>query len=935
MADQQAERAVRFWRRAGAAVTGTAMLALALLAGPFGESHPAISRRAAAGPAPAFSRSEPLARTHLVAGQDQVVDQRTFTAQVSTVSALRDRQEIDVSWSGAHPTGGLIGDQNSAAAAEQEYPVVVMECRGVDSASVPEASRVRPSSCWTHTPRERFQSDYNFNYPAFRMDRYAVQEDRRALVGQPAPFPAACAGSNIGVQHWVPFVAANGTVYGGGSDGCAGLPPEAANAEASLQPSNTTYGASDLNGRGLVKFVVSTDESNASLGCSAAVACSLVIIPIEGISCDAAGEATGPDLGMYPADRPPASILNLIFPRCSGTGHYQAGQPSPGFAGQEDLAVSGTLWWSASNWNHRISVPMSFAPPANVCSVLNTSAPTFVYGSEVMAQATGQWAPRFCLDPKLFRFQHVQASEPEAKNLLEAASIEAAFEAGPPQAPFTRPVVQAPAAVSGFAVAYDIDDATGHPYHDLKLTPRLLAKLLTESYPANSTVKAEYAALNANPLNLAADPEFRALNPGMPTFLIYSEPAATLFAMSSDSDVMSALTSYIDADPDARAWLDGKPDPWGMVVNPAYKAISLPVASWPLRDTFEPAGLYRPEGNACLAISPVPFLPLVAAPVSAIATITLNMQFSVANSQIQCVNPGQQNQKLAALGRENPGQRFLLGITTLADAERYQLDSAALQTQVSSAAVKKFTSPAGRSFVAPTEASLRAAAGLLTADTAAGTWVLRYPSLRTDPAGASAYPGALLLSMAVPTSHLPPADAEHYAQLLRFIAGEGQAPGLGNGQLPPGYLPMTSANGLAAQVAYTRAAADAVAAQSGTVPVLLPGHQGTGSPPASQPGSGGVPPGAGGAIPEGSGAPSTSFPSAATPPGATGQHSAAGTNGGKGRPPRRPESHALGRTAGVQAGPAALALPLLLLCALLGALVATLTGIVGRSRPRA
>lgn len=923
-----------WWCRAAAGLTGTAALAVALLTGPFGGSHPAIARAATVGVASVLSRSEPLTRTHLVAGQDQVVDQRTFTAQVSTLTGLRDRQEIDVSWSGAHPTGGLIGDQNSAAAAEQEYPVVVMECRGVDSPSAPAASRVSPSSCWTHTPRERFQSDYNFNYPAFRMDRYAVQEDRRALVGQPVPFPAACAGSNIGIQHWVPFVAANGTVYGGGSDGCAGLPPEAANAEASLQPSNTTYGASDLNGNGTIKFVVSTDETNASLGCSASVACSLVIIPIEGISCDAAGTASGPDLGMPPADRPPASILNLVFPRCSGTGHYQAGQPSPGFAGQEDLAVSGTLWWTASNWNHRISLPMSFAPPANVCSVLNTSAPTFVYGSEVMAQATGQWAPRFCLDPKLFRFQHVQASEPEAKNLLEAGSIEAAFEAGPPQAPFTRPVVQAPAAVSGFAVAYDIDDATGHPYHDLKLTPRLLAKLLTESYPANSTVKAEYAALNGNPLNLAADPEFRALNPGMPTFLLYSEPAATLFAMSSDSDVMTALTSYIDADPEARAWLDGKPDPWGMVVNPAYKAITLPVASWPLRDTFEPAGLYRPEGNACLAISPVPFLPLVAAPVSAIATITLNMQFSVANSQIQCVNPGQQNQKLAALGRENPGQRFLLGITTLADAERYQLDSAALQAQVSSSAPTKFTSAAGRSFVAPTEASLRVAAGLLTADAASRTWVLRYPALRTDPAGAGAYPGALLLSMAVPTSHLPSADAQHYAQLLRFVAGEGQAPGLGNGQLPPGYLPMTSANGLAAQVAYTLAAADAVAAQAGTVPVLLPGQPGAGGPPAPQPGSGGAGQGTGSGIGGGQVPSLPSFPAAGAHPGAPSQRQqGAAPAGGKGRPPGRPSSHALGKTAGVRTGPAALAFPLLLLAALLGALVATLTGIVGRSRP--
>ncbi len=37
--------------------------------------------------------------------------------------------------------------------------------------------------------------------------------------------------------------------------------------------------------------------------------------------------------------------------------------------------------------------------------------------------------------------------------------------------------------------------------------------------------------------------------------------------------MIRALTTYINDDPAARAWLNGKPDPWGMVVNPAYRHI--------------------------------------------------------------------------------------------------------------------------------------------------------------------------------------------------------------------------------------------------------------------------------------------------------------------------------------------------------------------------
>jgi hypothetical protein len=758
-----------------------------------------------------FTKTKTISRTHLVNGANQVVDTRTFTVTVDQTSQLRDRQEINVHWSGAHPTGGLVGDQNSGLAAEQEYPVVMMMCRGVDSTSVSVAKRLSQTSCWTHTPAERSQYDLGFAYPPYRLDRYAKAADRRAQVGVPSPLPSDCSSSGSGIQHWIPFRAADGKVFATGPFGCAGMPPEAVNREGSLQPSNTTYGASDLSGNGSSKFAISTAESNASLGCSNKVACSLVIIPIVGISCDAVGA------GLPPADQPPADAQDEAFKRCSASGRYQPGDFSPGTVNQEDLAVSGELWWSESNWRHRISVPLKFAQPSNICSLANKSAPVYVYGSELMTQATLQWAPAFCLNPKLFKLQHVQTGEPQAKNLLQSGSIQAALQGSPPLTPFTRPIVQAPAALTGFAIAYSIDDGTGHEFRKLKLTPRLIAKLLTESYPAAPAIQGVYPALQNNPLDLAHDPEFRALNPGPPAAGYNTQPAATLFSISSDSDVIWALTSYINADPAARAWLNGTPDPWGMVVNPHYKRVKLPLAGWPLLDTFQKGAVYDGGNNSCLADNPVPFLPLVAAPVSTLALVTLNMQFDIANSQIICRHSGDPDQKLVAIGRESPGKRFIVGLTSLADAERYQLNTAALQTQVAPTAPKRFTNATGRKFVQPSSASLRAAVSLLRADEKAGTWPIPYDRLRTDPKGAGAYPGTMLISVDVPTSGLPARDATRYAQFLQFVATTGQTPGLGNGQLPPGYLPMTAANGLGQQAQYTRAASAAVAAQSGGV----------------------------------------------------------------------------------------------------------------------
>ena len=185
------------------------------------------------------------------------------------------------------------------------------------------------------------------------------------------------------------------------------------------------------------------------------------------------------------------------------------------------------------------------------------------------------------------------------------------------------------------------------------------------------------------------------------------------------------------------------------------------------------------------------------------------MQFNKANSTLTCTpnQPGVPN-SLVANGTQTPGHYFMLGVTPLADDNRYDLQSAALQTTPGT-------------FVAPSNATLQAAIALLQPDQSSGTWPIPYGQF-SSALGAAAYPGTMVVYAAVPTSGLPAGDAADYAALLTFAAGPGQTPGEGVGQIPPGYLPITAANGLGGLAAYTLAAAADVAAQNGQVPPLTP-----------------------------------------------------------------------------------------------------------------
>lgn len=829
----------------------------------------------------AFTKTETIARTNLVmngnpltndanggslppgtlcnqpSGCEEQIDHRTVSLSVDVTGGLQTYQQLTVTWSGAHPTNFINSDPNTdVAGAAEEYPMVLMECRGVDDSTVATAQQISRKTCWTEYDGERVNLSTATAFPPWRLDRYADAADRAALVNQPNPLPTPCFGSSAWTAAYtVPLVGADGTTYN--QYACNGMraPEQLSRVGTNTQgvPDNTTFGVTQPDGTGSAKFDVWTDQTNATLGCSSTVACSLVAVPIMGISCDET--ASGPSAGDIASCEYQDSQSGAVAD--SGSGHAKS------------FSVEGDAWWSASNWDDRISVPLNFAPPANYCSIVSSKQPVLVYGSELMTEAAQQWAPPFCTDANRLPFSHIAESEPAAVNTLVAGTTEAAFDTYPmtqggvpigAASGSGPPIVNAPVAVSGFGIATLVDDPAGREVTDVRLDPRLLAKLLSESYPINGdiaqgdggtwTAETDPATgvskqvLTApgpmvnNPYDVLHDPEFVALNPELtPPAQTPSEiAAAELVALSSNSDVMRALTSYIYADPAARAFLTGQPDPWGMVVNPAYKGISIPTDFWPLNDSFVYRGLAA--GNPCWAQPSVqvPFMPLVAAPLLYLRSVTQDLEFGLPNSTTNCVLQQDGTSLLTANTRQQPGQRFLLGLVSLPEAHLYGLDTAELETQSTVLPDQKITgsdaSDQGKfSFAAASVDTMKAAASQLSADSGSGAWTLDYVKLRTTSAGRNAYPGTMLISMSVPTLGLPSGDAAAYGGLLMFAAGDGQTPGVSLGQLPAGYLPMTAANGMSQLIDYTKRAAKAVVDQTCELPDLTDSGQATPSNP--------------------------------------------------------------------------------------------------------
>lgn len=819
---------------------------------------------------PAYTQTKHLNRTVVVGGQEIEVDARDVTVTVDRTTQLRGRERVVIAWSGAHPTGGRAANPFGEQGLLQEYPVVILQCRGLDDPSLPAAQQLSPSTCWTSSRMQRTQL-VDESEAAWRHDRHATEAERAQKSGL-SPIPPECSDVESFSTHITPFVAANGTVY----PSCTAetMPPEAAVGAAFPPAELAAY--TDVEGNGAVKFEVRSSVENESLGCSDSVPCSIVVIPIQGISC---------------LDEDPA---------CSRGGQFEPGASN--FAAQGvDLTVSPLLWWAPSNWRNRFSVPIEFGLAPDACDVLDDRPPTGFYGSELLAQAALQWSPAYCLDEDRFKFQHNKMPDEAAFTLMETGGGAAALVSSRHETRGTDPVAYAPTAVTGFSIGYVIDrPENAGELTDLRLNPRLIAKLITQSY-LGSEMGRMHPGMASNPVSINLDPEFQALNPGLDT--TSREAAATLLSLSESSDVIEALTSYVAQDEDAMAFIDGKADPWGMTINPNYRKIDLPRSEWPLLDDFVPTSF-----DECRQQNPAPYFTQIAAPVTSLRKIAEAILDSWPNVQTKCERASLSDPwRIGRVDRQGVGSRFMLGLVSLGDARRLGLREAALQTR-------------GSTFVTPTDGALARALAVSEASES-GTEPFTIDIERVIKAG-SAYPGTMIVYTAARTSGMEKDEAAKVAQFIEVATTEGQRTGYGNGELPDGYLPIRRTGPTAPLFAQARAVAEVIAAQSGAGEE--PVEDGTGDEADAGPAS---------ATPGSVTAPGADLPEAPAAQEVPGAEEAA--------PPAervetgRPETVAMPDTRPVSSSVANRLIPTLLGITLLGAVAATVMRLaLARRRPR-
>ena len=735
---------------------------------------------------PSYSQTKQLTRQMVEDdGTTYSFPTNTVTVSADQTQDLRGRQRILISWTGAQPSGGRASNPYGENGLQQEYPVVILQCRGTDNGNLPIEQQVRPETCWTNSVAQRSQLSRTEADAIWTKDLLADDAARQRLSGmQPFPSKEECANADQDpfYTHLTPFVAASGKVFA--ACDADHMPPEAATGAAF--PPAELAAFTDLDGNGSVRFEVRSDVENESLGCNHKVACSIVVVPINGISC-------------MKGSSPPA----LVDSKCRLGGQFPPGSGNFVNAGV-DAAASPALWWSASNWQNRFSIPITFGLPPDTCDVLDPRAPTGFYGSELMAQASLQWAPAYCLSKKRFKFQLNQMSDAAGWNLMQSGVGPAAFVSSPHRRTSDDPVGFAPTAVTGFAIGYTIDrpDNAGE-YTDLRLNPRLVAKLLTESY-LGSDLGRGHPGMDANPLAIMNDPEFIGLNPGLSQ--TSQEAGAALLSLSNDSDIIQQLTDWIAHDKAAMDFINGKADPWGMKVNPSYKKIKVPRSEWPLLDSYIPQ-----TENTCRQNNPNVYFTQLAAPVTTLRKVAEALLDSWPNTQTRCeFDQSTLSYKLGRIDRQSYGARFMLGVVSLGDVERYGLRSAALQTKTNT-------------YVAPTDASLAAAVDLMQPQEprkggkgghgdegsdggAANARLLAKPKSNTPDLGelgrpfvldqadvrksGKAYPGTMVVYTAARLRNLDPADARKVALFIRTATTEGQKPGAGNGELPAGFLPI-------------------------------------------------------------------------------------------------------------------------------------------------
>ncbi|MFF3380009.1 hypothetical protein ACFYXF_44530 [Streptomyces sp. NPDC002680] len=422
---------------------------------------------------------------------------------------------------------------------------------------------------------------------------------------------------------------------------------------------------------------------------------------------------------------------------------------------------------SATNWAQRLVFRLEFLPVDQFCPEGQPERPTV--GSELVTDAVTSWQPKLCASTAS-TYSFNSAGEEDARGQVANTSSETpllGFTVDPvPGAEGAPAVVHAPVAVSALAIAFFVEGPSG-VVQEMRLNPRLVAKMLTHSYVGDVPQAVPTPAhVKGNPQYYTQDPEFQKLNPDFPKQLP-GEPMSLVVPLGS-SDTARLVWNWLQSDTDAREFLAGKKDPWGMRLNSYFTGLdkNTILNSYPKSDET------RAQALAAGGAHPLDYGILDLAPYS--ADLHDGAVRARRGSNGRTIMQNEQQSPTPKLIEEQiyPGRHAVMAFVEAASAERYGLNVAALPN-----ADGRFVKPS-------TDTLLAGVAAMRPSSENASV-------LKPDPARAKgqAYPLTVVTYAAASVNQ----DAESrkaYAQFIRFAAGSGQTPGLSAGQLPPGYAPL-------------------------------------------------------------------------------------------------------------------------------------------------
>ena len=192
------------------------------------------------------------------------------------------------------------------------------------------------------------------------------------------------------------------------------------------------------------------------------------------------------------------------------------------------------------------------------------------------AAALYQWAADLCSTTKPFALDVTNTSSNAARQQFFLNHVDVAVSSLPPGAGETTRATPgyavAPVDLTALVVAYNIvDPVNGHQITDVTLTPRLVARLVSDT----------------DVLGFFQDPEFKKLNPSHSFPAAAADPGVRA-EQNADTRI---VTGWLNGDRGARAFLDGK-DPYGIPVNGAWQGVKYPTDLFEARN---PNGVYLPR----------------------------------------------------------------------------------------------------------------------------------------------------------------------------------------------------------------------------------------------------------------------------------------------------------------------------------------------------